>query len=189
MVASWLLTTLLAGAPNLYFEFRTWENAVPAEVRRIIDDADRLEAFRLGALPTFRYAYRSPGKTALELDTPGDFARDLFRRSAGRGDGVLKYPVLAEYVAPPRDVLTRLRSTLATGNYGQFGKLCGRIRPGVGFRFTSPRGTAELLVCFGCKEADLVVGDLVVRLQIDEVSDLLAWLALELFPLDEALVQ
>lgn len=178
-----LLLSIAAGQRQSPHASGDWSEQ-PAVLRQLIDEATSLEVFRLGRAERFTWDFGSRKRTVSE---PGDWKHDLYGRKSGSGEGILKYPVLAQYVRPPESVLRELREVLQGGSYGHYSKLCGPLRPSVAYRFVSARGVVELLICFGCREADLVAGPAVHRLQIDTMWSRLLRIALATFPFDPAL--
>lgn len=162
-----------------------WSEAVGAGLRAAIASATRVDVFRIGQA-------RMEGRrssTAREVFREGEWTRDVLGRTRGTGKGILSYPVTKLGDTGPT-ILARLRDLLAGARYGSYTKFCGEIEPGVGYRFHAPRSEpVELLVCFKCGEADVVMADELERLQIDKVRAPLLELALESFPDDPELLE
>lgn len=171
-----------------------WEHQVPEAMRATMQHATELEVFRLGHAP-FEDAVCEPPKSCWQPPRwpqwkegrDDDWTRDLLGRPSGTGRGILGYPVLAMQRAPNADLITRVRAAFSAGRYGGYTKFCGALLPAIGYRFRDGAQVIELLICFACREADLVMGDQVVRLQLDEFWRPLVELAIESFPNDVVL--
>lgn len=179
----------------------TWDEAA-GPVAALLDRAYHVEAFRIGEERLVQLVDKRP-KVYIEGDA------DLFRRKhlGGRDRimstavGIAGFPVIAVDPTPPADLLPRILATLRDapwirtswknpdGTFTGVGKLCGPLVPVFAYRFQTPDGFVELLMCFRCAQADLFFRGERARLHIDLVNSKLLSLAQESFPFDAFLNQ
>lgn len=119
---------------------------------------------------------------------------DLVRR------GIADYRVVAVDQNPWSFLLPELINVLRTGLYprpfwrepdgsfASYGKLCGPLRPVIAYRFQTPDGFVELLICFGCEQAEVFYRGQVGTIHIDRIKRRLLDLAFWSFPLDPVLL-
>jgi hypothetical protein len=73
---------------------RPFAVAVPEAARDIINEANFVEAFRLGAEAAIGAEFDFTGRLRPRVLQVGDFPRDLWRRTHGGAFGIARYPVL-----------------------------------------------------------------------------------------------